>query len=235
MDWTPTLADRAGPTYQRIVEALSADIAHGRLHRGQQLPTHRALAKALGVDLTTVTRAYTEARQRGLTEARVGQGTFVAEAGAAVRPADVAPPQFDLSMNLPPQPLEADLDGRLARGIASIEREGSLSACLNYREPGGLPDERDEAAAWLARRVPHARGERLVICPGTQNALFDFLSVQTSAGRCRAVRNADLSGAQGRGGAVRRAPRRRRDRRGGHPAGRARRPRAANMRRRRST
>jgi DNA-binding transcriptional MocR family regulator len=182
MDWTPTLADRAGPTYQRIVEALSADIAQGRLHRGQQLPTHRALAKALGVDLTTVTRAYTEARQRGLTEARVGQGTFVAEAGAAVRHADVAPPQFDLSMNLPPQPLEADLDGRLARGIASLEREGALSACLNYREPGGLPEERDQAAAWLTRRVPHARGERLVICPGTQNALFDFLSVQTNPG-----------------------------------------------------
>ena len=85
-------------------------------------------------------------------------------------------------MNLPPQPLEADLDGRLARGIAAIEREGSLSAYLNYREPGGLPDERDQAAAWLARRVPHARGERLVICPGTQNALFDFLSVQTEPG-----------------------------------------------------
>src|ERR1043165_4983533 len=181
MDWTPTLADRAGPTYQRIVEALAADIAQGRLHRGQQLPTHRALAKALGVDLTTVTRAYTEARQRGLTEARVGQGTFVAEPGAT-RQADVPPPQFDLSMNLPPQPLEADLDGRLARSIASIEREGSLSAHLNYREPGGLPDERDQAAGWLARRVPHARGERVVICPGTQNALFDFLTVQTVPG-----------------------------------------------------
>lgn len=181
MDWIPTLADRAGPTYQRIVEALAADIAHGRLNRGQQLPTHRALAKALGVDLTTVTRAYTEARQRGLTEARVGQGTFVAEAGIA-RPAEIPAPAFDLSMNLPPQPLEADLDGRLARGIAAIERESGFSAWLNYREPGGLPDERDAAAAWLARRVPHARGERLVICPGTQNALFCFLATRTEPG-----------------------------------------------------
>jgi DNA-binding transcriptional MocR family regulator len=45
-----------------IVEALAADVASGRLHRGERLPTHRALAKALGVDLTTVTRAYNEAR-----------------------------------------------------------------------------------------------------------------------------------------------------------------------------
>ena len=79
MDWRPTLNDREGPLYRRIVDALTADVASGRLRRGQQLPTHRALAKALGVDLTTVTRAYTEARRCGLTEARTGQGTFVAE------------------------------------------------------------------------------------------------------------------------------------------------------------
>ena len=85
MDWMPTLDDRRGPVYQRIVEALAADVVSGRLHRGQQLPTHRALAKALGIDLTTVTRAYTEARRCGLTEARVGQGTFVAESMAQVR------------------------------------------------------------------------------------------------------------------------------------------------------
>src|SRR5262249_30002319 len=102
MDWTPTLNDRDGPVYQRIVEALTSDIASGRLRRGQQLPTHRALARSLGIDLTTVTRAYSEARQRGLTEARIGQGTFVAETMVTPRPG-AALPQFDLSMNLPPQ------------------------------------------------------------------------------------------------------------------------------------
>src|SRR3984893_18587684 len=103
MDWLPKLRDRQGPVYRRILDALSADVASGRLRRGQQLPTHRALAKALGIDLTTVTRAYAEARQRGLTEARIGQGTFVAE--SMVRQADAPPPAFDLTMNLPPQPL----------------------------------------------------------------------------------------------------------------------------------
>ena len=77
MEWTPTIADRQGPLYQRIVSALADDIAAGRLHHGQALPTHRALANTLGIDLTTVTRAYTEARRQGLTEARVGRGTFV--------------------------------------------------------------------------------------------------------------------------------------------------------------
>ena len=180
MDWVPTLEDRAGPLYQRIVDALSADVSSGRLRRGQQLPTHRALASALGIDLTTVTRAYAEARQRGLTEARVGQGTFVAEGMA--RQADTPAPAFDLSMNLPPQPLAADLEGRLTRGLLAIEREAGFSAYLNYREPAGSQDERDAGAAWLGARVPNAHGDRLVIAPGTQNALLNFLMTQVPSG-----------------------------------------------------
>ena len=65
MDWIPTITEGSGSVYMRIVDALSADIASGRLARGQQLPTHRALARALDIDLTTVTRAYGEARRRG--------------------------------------------------------------------------------------------------------------------------------------------------------------------------
>lgn len=45
MDWLPTLSEWPGPVYMRIVDALAADIANGRLVRGQQLPTHRALAR----------------------------------------------------------------------------------------------------------------------------------------------------------------------------------------------
>lgn len=181
MDWVPTLIDREGPVYQRIVEALTADIASGRLHRGQQLPTHRALAKALGIDLTTVTRAYTEARRRGLTEGRVGQGTFVAESMSQDRHA-AAGPEFDLSMNLPPQPLEADLDGRLMRGIAAIQREIGFSAHLTYREPAGSKAERGTAAEWLRSRIAGVHEDQLVICPGTQNALFNLLITLASPG-----------------------------------------------------
>ncbi|WP_244438489.1 GntR family transcriptional regulator [Hyphomicrobium nitrativorans] len=60
--------------FQRIVNALAEAIEDGRLRAGQTLPTHRALASALGIDLTTVTRAYAEARRQGLTDATVGRG-----------------------------------------------------------------------------------------------------------------------------------------------------------------
>lgn len=182
MDWLPTLSEWQGPVFMRIVDALAADIASGRLVRGQQIPTHRALAGALDIDLTTVTRAYGEARRRGLLEAQVGRGTFVSETTA--RAAGDIPFQvkIDLSMNLPPQPLEASLDLRIAQGLQSIQNESSFSAFLNYQYPGGSDDQREVAAKWLRMRVPDANAGRLVIYPGNQAILFNALMSVTSPG-----------------------------------------------------
>src|ERR1700722_8637317 len=175
MDWVPTISPQSGPLYRQIAEAIEGDIVSGRLRRGQILPTHRALAKALGIDLTTVTRAYAEARQRGLTEARVGQGTFVAEAAAEIHLPPLARAEIDLSMNLPPQPAEADLEGRVARGIAALSREVGLARYLTYRPAGGSEEERAVAAAWLRTRLPGIDGRRVVISAGTQAALGALL------------------------------------------------------------
>ena len=170
MDWLPTLSEGSGPVYRRIVDALSNDIASGRLRRGQQLPTHRALAQALRIDLTTVTRAYGEARRRGLLDARVGQGTFVSETTTRATVDIPHPVKIDLSMNVPPQPIEANLDTRIAQGFASIQKEAGFSAFLNYQRPGGGDEDRDTAANWLRARVPKAQADRLVIYPGSQAA-----------------------------------------------------------------
>lgn len=175
MEWTPTLGDRPGPVYETIVEALAADVASGRLHRGERLPTHRALAQVLGVDLTTVTRAYNEARRRGLTEARVGQGTFVAESAVRAPRAAAAGIEFDLSMNLPPEPVEADLDGRLARGLEGLRRDYGFTDFLNYQQAGGSEADRGVAADWLRKRVRTAAADRLLIFPGTQTVLMSLL------------------------------------------------------------
>lgn len=176
MDWTPTISELSGPRYQRIVEAMEADIAAGRLVRGQQLPTQRALAKALGIDLTTVTRAYTEARRRGIMEARVGQGSFVSETSAR-RAVDLPHPvAIDLSMNVPPHPLEAQLDERIIAGLEAIRAQSGLTAFLNYQPPGGSAHEREVAARWMRARVPHAHADKLVIFPGAQTILFNLLA-----------------------------------------------------------
>jgi DNA-binding transcriptional regulator YhcF (GntR family) len=126
MVWIPTITEWSGPVYKRIVDVLEADIASGLLTRGQQLPTHRALARALGIDLTTVTRAYGEARRRGLLDAKVGQGTFVSETTARAAADIPYQVKIDLSMNVPPQPVEANLETRIAQGLSFIQTKPVL-------------------------------------------------------------------------------------------------------------
>ena len=68
---------RSGPVYRAIADAIDEDVQNGALRAGARLPPHRDLADHLGVTVTTITRAYTEAARRGLTSGHVGRGTFI--------------------------------------------------------------------------------------------------------------------------------------------------------------
>jgi DNA-binding transcriptional MocR family regulator len=182
MDWIPTLSEWSGPAFRRIVDALAADISSGRLKRGERMPTHRALAGTLGLDLTTVTRAYGEARRRGLIEAQVGRGTFVSETTARAHENIPHAVNIDLSMNVPPLPVEANLDLHIVQGLQAIQDKTGISTFLSYQQPGGSDDDREVAARWLQRRVPGARPERLIVYPGNQAILFNALLSLTSPG-----------------------------------------------------
>ncbi len=57
-DWVADITTGSGPRYLAIANAIGAAMDRGALAPGDRLPPHRALAAALGVDLTTVTRAY---------------------------------------------------------------------------------------------------------------------------------------------------------------------------------
>jgi DNA-binding transcriptional MocR family regulator len=140
------------------------------------------MALALGVDLTTVTRAYAEARRRGLIDARVGQGTFVSETTTRAASSVSVLLDIDLSMNLPPQPVEANLDLRIAQGLDAIRSHSGFSAFLSYTRPGGSADEREAGAEWLKLRVSQATADRIVVFPGTQAIIFNALQVLTSPG-----------------------------------------------------
>src|ERR1700739_3244462 len=98
--WAPKISKSDGPVYLAIADALAADILAGTLAAGVQLPTQRSLADTLGIDFTTVTRAYAEARRRGLVEGRVGQGTFVRKQSPGPTPSTPSG-LVDMSMNLP--------------------------------------------------------------------------------------------------------------------------------------
>ncbi|MFV3074529.1 PLP-dependent aminotransferase family protein [Niveispirillum fermenti] len=177
--WTPPDLPQGIPLYRAIADAIAADVASGALKPGTRLPTHRALAESMGVDLTTVTRAYAEARARGLVAAAVGRGTFVAEQGDRPPP---PPVQLDLSMNLPPQPPGADLAARLARAMAGLTRRPDLASLLNYQPIGGGEADRRAGARWLSAALPDLRAERVLVAGGGQACLTALLSLLASPG-----------------------------------------------------
>jgi GntR family transcriptional regulator len=65
------------PFYRQIIDQIRFGIATGGLEVGEQLPTVRALAVKLKVNLNTVTKAYKELEIQKVLETHQGTGTFI--------------------------------------------------------------------------------------------------------------------------------------------------------------
>jgi DNA-binding transcriptional MocR family regulator len=180
ISWKPNLAERGGPIYIAIANALAADIASGALFQGARLPTQRRLADELGIDFTTVSRAYAEARTRGLIEGKVGQGTYVKVrqmAQGRAQPSGLV----DMSMNLPPRFQSASLNQSMWDTVRELQDEGP-DLLTRYQEPGGIMADRMVATSWLARRLPDVTSDRVLVAAGAQGALHAILSVLADPG-----------------------------------------------------
>ncbi len=65
------------PFYKQIILQVEMAIADGRLGKGSQLPTVRALAVDLSINPNTVARAYAEMEIRNIVVTQQGSGTFI--------------------------------------------------------------------------------------------------------------------------------------------------------------
>ena len=74
------LDPRSGvPFYRQIIDQIRFGIAAGDLKIGEQLPTVRALAVQLKVNLNTVSKAYKELEIQNILETQQGTGTFISD------------------------------------------------------------------------------------------------------------------------------------------------------------
>ncbi|HEV7322606.1 MAG TPA: PLP-dependent aminotransferase family protein [Ensifer sp.] len=181
ISWQPSIRKSDGPLYIAIADAIAADISEGRLSEGMRLPPQRALAGALGIDFTTVSRAYNEARHRGLVEGRVGQGTYV----RARRPRAARLTTggiVDMSMNLPPLINDPALAAKLWDDMAALQSDHGLELLMRYQAPGGSMHNRAAGVEWLKPRLGHLPLERVVVCAGAQGALLAIASSLAKAG-----------------------------------------------------
>jgi len=65
------------PFYRQIIDQIKFGMATGNLKTGEQLPTVRALAVELKVNLNTVAKAYKELEIQNILETQQGTGTFI--------------------------------------------------------------------------------------------------------------------------------------------------------------
>ena len=180
-NWIPDLAGSGKPRYLAIADTIAEDVKSGKLAEGDRLPPQRKLASILAIDFTTVARGYVEAQRRGLVASRVGHGTYV----SAQRMADWSsrseqPGIVDLSMNLPPEPTDRELVGRMREGLAVVSRD--LVSLLRYQGFGGSRADKDAASAWLSRRALVPSQERVFVTPGAHAAITGIISILARSG-----------------------------------------------------
>ena len=181
--WTPKLDTKGKPVYLAIADAITDDIRLGILVPGTRLPPLRVLAEQLGLDFTTISRAYAEAGRRGLVVGRVGQGTFVqATMDRREEPEDGGVSIIDMTMNAPPSPANPQLLDRMRREMAGMALEMPSRHLLGYGNNAGAEEDRAAGFSWLAPRVPGIDLDRVVVCPGAQGAMLAVLSILTQPG-----------------------------------------------------
>ena len=174
--WLPRLTAQGGPRFLQIADALQAAVADGSLNPGDRLPPQRRLAAQLDVDLTTITRAYDEARRRHLLEGRGARGTYVAAPKVELTSI------LDLSMNTPPPPNGVDFDDMLKQGLSQVLMRTDAELLMTYHLGGGSNSDRKAGAQWLEPMFGVLDSEQVVVCPGAQAAIAALILALTQPG-----------------------------------------------------
>ncbi|MBA2774696.1 MAG: PLP-dependent aminotransferase family protein [Nocardioidaceae bacterium] len=152
-------------------------LRRGTLPAGSRLPSSRTLAAELGVARVVVEQSYDQLQAEGWTQSRRGAGTFVTDAG--VRRAAVAAPaarvtrRSDASRRLvsldtgtPWQDPRADASWRRAWRTVALQRMPT-----GYPDAAGLPELREELAAYVGRRRGIAcSANEILVTAGTTHA-----------------------------------------------------------------
>ena len=172
----PSQPDSASkPKYQTIADDLAQAIVNGQFGPGEKLPSHRLMAKRLGVTPGTISRAYADLERQALAQARVGDGTYVRT--LQVRPAepdgDGASALIDLAHNVA---IRTDEQQALRDTLTQLAKSDLRAApLLDYQPEAGMRHHRLAGANWLRRFGTRGDWQRVMVTHGAQHALAAVL------------------------------------------------------------
>lgn len=169
-------------TYLEVSRSLEEKVRSGLYPPGSRLPPQRDLALELGINVSTVSRAYKELQARGLIVASKRRGSIVtggamptvnarADSGAAV--GGDAAAVIDLTVN---RPATGEFLTQLALTMASIARDPRFPETQEYQPPQGPEWARAAGAQWMAAPGFTPAVENVVVTSGAQHGLYAVLS-----------------------------------------------------------
>ncbi|MFG1947949.1 PLP-dependent aminotransferase family protein [Nonomuraea sp. NPDC048826] len=171
----------------QIASELRDAVRHGRLTPGTRLPATRDLAADLRVSRGVVVEAYEQLVAEGFLVSRVGSGTQVAP--TAAHRAEPPPGGQDRAPYYGHRPTSPDLGFfPRERWLAAVRHVLATMPgdALDYGDPGGVPELREELAGYLRRvRAADVRPENLVVVGGVAQGLSLILRVLAGPGRLR--------------------------------------------------
>lgn len=200
------------PRYLAIANAIARDVGSGKLPPGAQLPTHRDLADRLQVTVGTISRAYAEAKRRGLITGEVGRGTFVRQplpSSFNLRPArPFGPRSIDERPRGPRQgaastrdrsdgalgdlgdfidlsfnaPAMREVIPAMIPALSALTGEAGLLDSARYCANIGSERHRRAGARWMAYAGLEADPDEVVVTAGAQHAMMLAFAVLTEPG-----------------------------------------------------
>ncbi|SFA83585.1 DNA-binding transcriptional regulator, MocR family, contains an aminotransferase domain [Rhizobium sp. NFR07] len=183
--WQPSLTKQKGETkHAALTGRIIADIDAGVLKPMDRMPTHRDLARELGLSVQTVSLSYKEAERLGYLSGEIGRGTFVKarvtdRAGRMML--DHSPNEvLDLSII---RGVYLDAHENASREILRELADGDNASFMRPCRPiAGLDRHRETARIWLRMLGVTAGAERILVTNGAAHGIFLALSCVVRSG-----------------------------------------------------
>ncbi|MEP2783318.1 MAG: PLP-dependent aminotransferase family protein [Pseudoruegeria sp.] len=172
----------SGAIYRQLADHIMDLVKTAQLNPGDRLPPHRELARLIGVNVTTVTRAIAVLQKNGVVESRAGRGSFIKSPGPKTVPRSGVNENSrlcDLSINRPA------IDAYLKAAehlLPTLVNDPRFPSVQDYHAPEGEYQTRKTIAEWLSSATGHNDPSRLVVVNGCQHGLSCVVDAVAQSG-----------------------------------------------------
>lgn len=161
--WCPQLPkSKSKPLFKAIADAIESDIDAGVLGDGDRLPTQRELSVRLDTTVVTVTKAYKEAKERGLINSVVGRGSFITKRSSRAEIEGTG--DVDLCWNFIATE-KIEVNPRLLKKLSARLNDHRLFPAAGTRR------DRSAGATWLSQWGRPTQPEDVIVTAGVQHGL----------------------------------------------------------------